>query len=202
VSAAVAGSLARNVRNAAFAALSLLFASASACDPETSDRTQGAKPPPHSLPARPPSSPVPGDSEDEQPATPPEPPAVDAGRDASGQDACAADTNLARAAQAPACAEAERRCSYRFKYADRGETSIEVRGNFKADGWKSGVPMTKRGSTWTADVEVPIDKDVEYKFVIDGTRWTRDPANSTAVGVNGNSLLEALRCSPHVCASH
>src|SRR5689334_12020860 len=76
----------------------------------------------------------------------------------------------------PACAESGRRCTFTFTYVDRGEKSVELRGDFAEGGWTSGVAMTKRGKTWSADVDVPYGKDVEYKFFLDGKTWIGDPA--------------------------
>ena len=99
----------------------------------------------------------------------------------------------------PVCAENARRCTFTFTYVDHGETSVEVRGDFAEGAWKSGVAMTKRGKTWSADVDVPYGKDVQYKFFLDGKTWTKDPAHPTAVGTD-NSGLDAITCNPHRCA--
>jgi len=58
--------------------------------------------------------------------------------------------------------------------------------------------MTKRGKTWTADVDVPYGRDVQYKLYVDGNRWRPDPAAPTATGTD-NSRLDAVTCNPHRC---
>jgi hypothetical protein len=98
----------------------------------------------------------------------------------------------------PACDEAAMRCTYRFAYVDHGETSAEVRGDFRAGAWTRGVPMTKRGKTWTADVDVPYGRDVQYKLYLDGERWLRDPAAPAAPG-GDSSRLDSVTCNPHRC---
>lgn len=103
------------------------------------------------------------------------------------------------AARVAVCEEARRRCSYRFKYADRGDVQVEVRGDFKADGWRAGVVMQRHGSTWTADVDLPFGRDVEYKFFVDGARWIRDPANGATARETDNSRLDAVTCDPYLC---
>lgn len=97
----------------------------------------------------------------------------------------------------PPCAESVMRCTRSFVYVDRGEASVEVRGDFRAGAWTAGVPMTKRGKTWMAEVGVPYGRDVQYKLFLDGSRWVVDPANPASVA--GNSLLEAVTCNPHRC---
>jgi hypothetical protein len=99
----------------------------------------------------------------------------------------------------PVCAEASRRCTMTFAYADRGERSVELRGDFRSDGWNRGVALVKRGKTWSADVDVPYGRDVEYKLVLDGARWTRDPLRPGAAPGSDNSRVEAITCRPHRC---
>src|SRR4051812_29065896 len=65
----------------------------------------------------------------------------------------------------PECDDSLKRCAYEFTYADNGETSVELRGDFAADGWTNGIPLTKTGSKWSAIVNVPYSVDVQYKFI-------------------------------------
>jgi hypothetical protein len=97
----------------------------------------------------------------------------------------------------PACAESAMRCTWTFAYVDRGEASAEVRGDFRAGAWTAGVPMKKRGKTWTADVDIPYGRDVQYKLFLDGARWAPDPGNPARAG--DNSVLQAVTCNPHRC---
>jgi glycosidase len=102
----------------------------------------------------------------------------------------------------PLCDDSLKRCQHVFTYADKGETSVEIRGDFAPDGWTNGVPMTKSGGTWSATVEVPYNADVVYKFVLNGTTWIYDPSNPNQVsdGLGGiNSKLVAERCDPFIC---
>ncbi len=62
--------------------------------------------------------------------------------------------------------------------------------------------MTLEGDTWTAEVDVPWDVEVQYKFVLDGTNWITDPDNPTQVndGEGGyNSLLAGQTCEEWTC---
>ncbi|MBL8739806.1 MAG: hypothetical protein JNK04_01895, partial [Myxococcales bacterium] len=104
---------------------------------------------------------------------------------------------------APSCDDELKRCAHVFSYPFNGETSVELRGDFKPDGWMNGVPLAHQGSEWTASVDVPWDVDVQYKLVVDGTTWVTDPANPSTVpdGIGGqNSLLAGLTCEDFTCA--
>jgi glycosidase len=99
--------------------------------------------------------------------------------------------------QPPMCEDEFKRCDHELTYADQGESSVEVRGDFKPDGWENGVPMTLEGSTWKAVLDVPWDAPVQYKLVLDGTTWINDPANPDTIddGFGGvNSLLDGITC--------
>ncbi len=103
----------------------------------------------------------------------------------------------------PQCDEELRRCLHTFSYPSQGtEQSVEVRGDFAADGWTNGEPMTLSGSLWSAEVYLPWDTDVQYKFVIDGTAWVTDPNNPDTIadGQGGyNSLLAGITCEDWIC---
>ena len=117
---------------------------------------------------------------------------VDAGKDAAEEPS------------PPVCDDSLKRCDHDFTYAVGSETTVEIRGNFAADGWTKGVPMTKVGGAWTATVQVPWDVDVQYKFVVDGTKWLTDPANPNQVddGQGGkNSLMAGETCAWWSCAA-
>jgi glycosidase len=103
----------------------------------------------------------------------------------------------------PKCDDSLKLCDHVFTYADKGETSVEVRGDFAADGWTAGVAMTKSGSTWTATVPVPWNTPVQYKLVLNGSNWITDPANPTMVpdGFGGNnSEIMGATCDTWTCA--
>jgi len=57
--------------------------------------------------------------------------------------------------------------------------------------------MTLSGGTWSAEVYLPWDTNVQYKFVVDGSSWITDPGNPNQVddGFGGfNSLLDGITC--------
>jgi len=99
--------------------------------------------------------------------------------------------------QAPlTCDDEFKRCEHTFTYADLGEQSVEVRGDWAPDGWDVGAPMQLSGQTWQATVDVPWNIDVQYKLVVDGN-WITDPANPDTFddgAGNVNSLLGGVTC--------
>lgn len=103
-----------------------------------------------------------------------------------------------------ACAEADRQCDFKFVYEDHGETSVEVRGDFAADGWTVGRPMTKQGSVWSTTIQdLPWGSSIQYKFVLNGTTWITDPGNINQVddGYGGkNSVIQSLSCDWWSCS--
>lgn len=103
----------------------------------------------------------------------------------------------------PMCDDSLKRCDHVFSLADTGQQSVDVMGDFAADGWTTGVAMTSDGTTWTATVPVPWDKKVLYKFRVDGgSMWIPDPGNPNGEddGVGGmNSVLEPSTCEEFSC---
>ncbi len=115
-------------------------------------------------------------------------------------------TDGADAGAAPQCAEADRRCAVDFSYTptDATTSTAEVRGDFTATGWTHGVPMSLIGGVFHASVSVPWNAPVQYKFLLNGTKWVVDPANAQTVttGGNTNSLLAATTCAAtYLCAA-
>jgi glycosidase len=96
------------------------------------------------------------------------------------------------------CPAQLKRCSHTVTYPDHGERSVEVRGDFGTRSWEAGVPMTKQGGKWTADLAVPFDKPVQYKFVVDGTDWKIDPAQPKTPD-GSNNLFAGTTCEPARC---
>ncbi len=97
----------------------------------------------------------------------------------------------------PMCDDALKRCAQTFTYTSKGETSVEVRGDFAPDGWTNGMPMTLSGSTWTASVDVPWNKPVLYKLFLNGSTWIADPANPNQIddGFGAkNSVFQPVMC--------
>ncbi len=102
----------------------------------------------------------------------------------------------------PQCDDELKRCATIFTLAKGSEQTAEVRGDWAPDGWDLGMPMTLEGDTWTAEVDVPWDVAVQYKFVLDGSTWIIDPDNPTQVddGEGGfNSLLAGQTCEEWTC---
>ena len=101
----------------------------------------------------------------------------------------------------PQCDDTLKRCAHTFTYAAGTPMKVEVHGNWAADGWTTGAPMTLSGGAWTASVPVPWSTDVEYKLVVDGN-WVTDPQNPDQINDNGNvnSLLKGATCATWTCA--
>src|ERR1035437_4301543 len=86
---------------------------------------------------------------------------VDAGVDAGEPDA----------GDLPHCQEPYRRCQAEFRFRALDEQSVQLRGDFAADGWTVGVPMHKDGTDWVATADVGSGSDVQYKFLINNSIW-------------------------------
>lgn len=100
------------------------------------------------------------------------------------------------------CEAPLRRCSVEFLYQAGAEKTVELRGDFRDGGWVEGEPMAKEGAYWKASVPLQWGSSVQYKFLLDGSRWVLDPTNPRSVpdGMgNTNSLLESVSCARWVC---
>lgn len=97
------------------------------------------------------------------------------------------------------CGEPFRRCALEFRFRAIDETTVEVRGSFRDDGWTQGVRMAREGDTWKASVPVPYGAAVEYKFLVNNSLWVTDPANPKTR--NGNSLAGAVTCNAWTCTA-
>lgn len=96
------------------------------------------------------------------------------------------------------CQEPYRLCEVEFRFRALDEQSVEVRGDFRADGWQRGVAMRREGAEWVARVPVGYGASVQYKFLINNTLWVTDPANPDT-SASGNSVKAASRCDTFSC---
>jgi glycosidase len=72
--------------------------------------------------------------------------------------------------------EAKPTCSVTITYRGTG-TNVELRGDFAANGWTTGIAMTKgTDGSFAATVPANDQQVVVYKLVVDGT-WIADPEN-------------------------
>ncbi len=102
----------------------------------------------------------------------------------------------------PMCDDAFKRCDGEFTYPDNGEASVDVMGDFAANGWTVGAPMTSDGTNWTVTIPLPWNKPVQYKLRINGDTWIPDPNNPNQVddGFGGkNSVREGMTCEWWSC---
>jgi glycosidase len=89
---------------------------------------------------------------------------------------------------APVCPDAYKTCPHEITFPAHGETSVEVRGDWSApDSWATGVPMTLKGSVWSAMLDLPLGKAIQFKFVLNGSNWQSDPAQPTVTDASGNT---------------
>ncbi len=131
------------------------------------------------------------------------------GGDGGGGGGDQTDGGVADMAGNPmACAEGQRRCAHTFSYAgDGSEQLVEVRGDYRSDGWTKGDAMTASGNTWSVTLPLTWNGTVQYKLHIvlkaGGDKWIPDPsATKTAPdGYGGvNSVLDVGTCSTWTCA--
>jgi len=105
----------------------------------------------------------------------------------------------------PSCPDALKLCGETFSLAYNGETSVELRGDYRAGAWTQGDAMTHAGSVWTVKVNVPWNQPVAYKFLLNGTTWEADPANppkpNDPTNPDGNSIDAPITCANPTCAA-
>lgn len=100
------------------------------------------------------------------------------------------------------CEDDNKRCAHEFTLADDGYAGVALFGDFASDGWEVGVPMANDGGTWRAEVPVPFEREVQYKFRVDDATWVTDPDNPNTVpdGQGGeNSVLDPVTCDEFTC---
>jgi glycosidase len=111
----------------------------------------------------------------------------------------------------PQCTDDLKRCSQTFTLAFvAGQTTVELRGDYRTDAWTKGDAMARVGSNWQVTVPVPYNQPVQYKFCVNGCTngadWWTDPANPQTIpsspgSTSLNSLLSANACVDWTCAA-
>ncbi len=66
-------------------------------------------------------------------------------------------------------------CSVTITYKGAG-TEVVLRGDFAADGWTVGIPMTRTAAGFEVTLPVSDQQVIVYKLVVDGN-WIADPDN-------------------------
>lgn len=104
-----------------------------------------------------------------------------------------------------ACETSHVLCATEISIGVAGERAMELRGDFMAAGWSSGVAMTKVGPRWVASVPIRPGSRAEYKFCSDPradgscSTWKADGHAPSAA--NGNNVIGAAStCSAPSCA--
>ena len=103
----------------------------------------------------------------------------------------------------PMCPDSLKLCAETFTYPFNGETSVELRGSYRAGAWTMGDAMMHVGNQWTVSVEVPWGQAVEYKFFINGMTWATNPTQPTTSDDAGdvNNLAQSITCpSSYTCS--
>jgi glycosidase len=98
----------------------------------------------------------------------------------------------------PVCPEELKRCTQEFTYPFNGETSVELRGDYRDGAWVAGDALAHVGNVWKVSVAIPYNKSVKYKFFVDG-QWLADPAHPPTPNdpnnADGNSILAPVQCA-------
>lgn len=96
------------------------------------------------------------------------------------------------------CQDPYRRCQVEFRFRALDEQSVQLRGDFSADGWTVGLPMHREGGEWVGRAIVGYGSDVQYKFFINNMLWVVDPSNPV-LSPAGNSLRQNVTCQIFSC---
>jgi glycosidase len=101
-----------------------------------------------------------------------------------------------------ACPTELKRCPHTVTYPDGGETSVELRGDFGGPGtWDTGKPMAKKDGAWSVDIDIPLDKAIQYKFFVNGSTWKIDADQPTVTDGSGNTnnTFAGTTCDAPTC---
>jgi glycosidase len=110
----------------------------------------------------------------------------------------------------PQCTDDLKRCAHTFTLPfTAGQTSVELRGDYRAGAWTKGDTLTHVGANWQVTVPTPYSQPVQYKFCVNGCAtgadWWTDPGNPQTIpdglgGTGVNSLLSPSMCLDWTCA--
>jgi glycosidase len=78
-----------------------------------------------------------------------------------------------------ACEESRRSCKEKYSFPHQaGITSVELRGSYRPLGWDLGYPLklSADGKSWEGELYLPNGREVEVKFVLNGSDWRDDPS--------------------------
>ncbi len=123
------------------------------------------------------------------------PGAQERGDDEVGLDAGVTDGGTPDAF--PTCENAQPTCQTTITYAGNA-TTVQLRGDFAADGWTVGRAMTRVGNEWSTTLDVEDGQVILYKFVIDGV-WMADAANPAGSPDGFGSQNSVLRVDCDDC---
>ena len=113
----------------------------------------------------------------------------------------------------PMCDVSDRRCDFEFVYKGMGgattkgdEKVVELRGDYRTNGWNMGEALSFDGKVWRLKTTVPWVTKYLYKFrIVDATgkeSWIADPENPNkeSDGFGGfNSVGSGVTCATYKC---
>lgn len=100
------------------------------------------------------------------------------------------------------CPDELKACAAEFTFPVGNETSVELRGDYRGpESWVSGDLLSKVGPLWKVTVNVPFNKPVQYKYLVNGSTWTLHPTDPTVSDGNGNTnnVRAGITCAPAIC---
>ncbi|NUP04663.1 MAG: hypothetical protein HOW73_01225 [Polyangiaceae bacterium] len=100
-----------------------------------------------------------------------------------------------------ACVDAGAPCNVLFRYPLSNAQSVELRGDFAADGWDVGVPLEIDAGEWRLTMSLPNGGTVRYKYLVNGTDWVTDPTNPDQEddGLGAKNSVKHVSCGAGPC---
>lgn len=100
-----------------------------------------------------------------------------------------------------ACVEEGAPCNVLFRYPLSNAQSVELRGDFAADGWEVGIPLEIDAGEWRVTVAAPNGSAIRYKYLVNGTDWVTDPTNPDQEddGFGAKNSVKHVACGERTC---
>jgi glycosidase len=122
-----------------------------------------------------------------------------------GSDGYGSGANGGKDAGPPVCPDDLKRCAETFSFTPPPAlgtvTSVELRGDYRADSWVKGDAMAKAGGAWQVSVPVPYGKSVQYKYFVNNATWAVDATKPTITDAsnNTNNVAQPITCTSFTC---
>lgn len=103
--------------------------------------------------------------------------------------------------QGGGCVEANAPCNILFRYPLSNAQTVELRGDFAADGWEVGIPLEIDAGEWRVTLARPNGSTLRYKYLINGTDWVTDPTNPDQEddGLGSKNSVKHISCGAGSC---